>query len=685
MKRYINRELSWLAFNERVLLEAGNENRFLKDRFKFLSIFSSNLDEFFMVRVGSLKDQVNADYSKLDLAGWTPREQIDRINESVAPLLRLQESLFSQVLKEAEELGIRLLTVKDLPEEKKENLKKYFLREIYPVLTPMAIDNRRPFPLLASKSIYLAVELEEGDHKRLCLLQVPQNLPRLISVTQSPKEQEYVLLEDAIIAGFDYLFSDLRVRSVSNFRITRNADLTIHEEDAEDLLRVIEASLMQRRWGEVIRVEMQAGYDPDVMHQLLQYFQVDTGSIFVWDVPLDLTLCMQVQAPQKVLGFAPPRHTPRKIPALERRDLFAQVAKKDLFFHVPYDAFDYIEDIIAQASDDPQVLAIKMTLYRVNSNSKILRSLVHAAHKGKHVTVLFELKARFDEEHNIHWAKELEKTGANVLYGVPGLKTHSKIFLIVRKEPSSIQRYTHLGTGNYNSSTAKLYTDMSILTAREDVGADASRFFNFVSGYGSSQGMSRLFSAPEHLREHLERLLENEMAAAKEGKEALVRIKINSLVDQRFIDKLYTASQAGVKIQLIVRGICSLVPGAPGLSENISVHSIIGEFLEHERIYYFHNARPDFLYLSSADLMTRNLDRRIELLFPVIDPALQKRVLAIFDILWNDNVKTWVLGSDGRYVKREQSGRAIHAHEIFKKKFPAEEEKLLQALREAIL
>lgn len=684
MNRYINRELSWLAFNERVLQEATQASPYLFDRFKFLSIFASNLDEFFMVRVGSLKDQVNAEYDKLDLAGWTPGEQIEKINERVYPLLREQERLFYDTLEEAKGYGIHFKKVEELDKDTMTELKKYFLREVYPVLTPMAIDNRRPFPLLASKSIYMAVEVEEEGYVRLALLQVPQNLPRLIPVGKDPKKQEYVLLEDVIISGFEYLFSDLHIRSISQFRITRNADLTIHEEDAEDLLRVIEASLMQRRWGEVIRLEMRKGYNQDVMRQLLHFFQVDTGSVFEWDAPLDLTLCMGVSAPQGTQGFYPPRHTPRKIASLERKDLFAQVRKQDLFFHVPYDSFDYIEEIIRQASEDPDVLAIKMTLYRVNSGSKILRNLVKAAQRGKHVTALFELKARFDEEHNIQWARELEKTGANVLYGVPGLKTHSKIFLIVRREKDGIKRYTHLGTGNYNSSTAKLYTDMSILTAREDVGADASRFFNFISGYGSSKGMSRLFAAPEFLRAHLERLLENEMKAATEGKEALVRIKINSLVDQRFIKKLYKASQAGVRIELIVRGICSLIPGVEGMSENIEVHSVIGEFLEHERIYYFLNASPDFLYLSSADLMTRNLDRRIELLFPVIDPLLQKRILAIFDILWHDNVKTWVMKNDGTYERKQSSEKPIQVHEILKKKFSSDDRERIRQLREVV-
>ncbi len=684
MNKYINREISWLAFNERVLREATIESLCLQDRFKFLSIFSSNLDEFFMVRVGSLKDQVNAGYDKLDLAGLTPSQQIQKINECVLPLVKEQESLFVQTIEDAKEVDIYFRQIEDLNEEQKAELKRYFLREVYPILTPMAIDNRRPFPLLANKSIYLAVELEERGLQRLALVQVPQNIPRLVSVGNDPKKQEYVFLEDVIISGFDYLFSDLVVRSISQFRITRNADLTIHEEDAEDLLRVIEASLMQRKWGEVIRLEMRNGFQVDVMSQLLRYFQVDTGSIFMMDCPLDLTFCTSIRAPQRRQEFYSRSHTPRKNPLLDRKDLFSQVRKQDLFFHVPYDSFEYIEEIIRQASEDPDVLAIKMTLYRVNSGSRIMRSLVHAAQRGKQVTALFELKARFDEEHNIHWARELEKTGANVLYGVPGLKTHSKIFLIVRREKDGIRRYTHLGTGNYNSSTAKLYTDMSILTAREDIGADASRFFNFISGYGTSKGMSRLFAAPDYLRRHLERLLENEIEAAKQGKETLVRIKINSLVDQRCIDKFYEASRAGVRIELIVRGICSLIPGVEGMSENIEVHSIVGEFLEHERIYYFHNARPDPLYLSSADLMTRNLDRRIELLFPVVDVQLQKRILAVFDILWNDNVKTWVMKSDGTYERRKGSDRFIHAHEIFKKKFSPDEPQRLKELQEMI-
>ncbi|WP_459129976.1 polyphosphate kinase 1 [Guggenheimella bovis] len=663
MNQFTNRELSWLQFNERVLEEAMDQSLSLFDRCKFLSIFSSNLDEFFMVRVGSLNDQLEAKFDKLDIAGLTPEGQLELIRKESYHLATRQHDYFENVMEEAKKEGFEILSMDDVTEDERRDLEKYYRDFIFPVLTPLATDAHRPFPLLTNFSIYLACTLED-EKKLISFVQVPSILPRLITIDRTAKVARYVLLEDLIKANLESLFVNKKVKTVTTFRITRNGDLMVDEEGAEDLLRVIESSLQQRRWGKVVRLEVEEGYDPDVLEYIKKSVDVNENDVFTFRRPLDLRFLMGIKGPQGNKSFFGSEHRPKPLKEIERKSIFQAAKERDLFFHLPYDSFDPIENTIVEAANDPEVLAIKMTLYRVNSDSKIVEALTKAALQGKQVTVLVELMARFDEENNIHWARKLERVGANVIYGVPGLKTHSKIFLVVRNEKSRIRRYVHLGTGNYNSKTAKLYTDMSVLTAREDIGSDASKFFNMISGYAEEVSMERLIYAPTLLRKRIVALMDQEIAAAKAGKSASMSIKINSLVDRAMIEKLYEASQAGVKIRLIVRGICSLVAGVEGLSENIEVKSIVGEFLEHERIYCFENAKPDDTFLASADLMTRNLDRRIELMFPVLDPVNRERVRLTFELLWKDSVKShWQVG--GTYTKRPQESN-IFAHETLK-------------------
>ncbi len=666
MFKYINRELSWLMFNERVLLEAKNKNLSIKNRFLFLSIFCSNLDEFFMVRVSSLKDQINAKYSGYDISGMTAKEQIEKIDLRVKELLTLKNSIYNDLMNESKREGLEIVDINELPDKEKDRLRSYFISDIFPILTPMALDKSRPFPLILSKSIYIAVKLFMGGKKKFSILQVPNNIDRLVEVESSENLKKYVLVEDLIIFCVDYLYSGLEIDSISMFRITRNADLSISEDDAEDLLLGIEHSLKKRKWGEVIRLEIRSGYDEETMKFITKHLDFSSDLIYVEDF-LDLTFASKINGPFLSEKFKPFNHIPKKIRYMHRKNLFDEVKKNDIFFHVPYDSFSHIEDFLDKASRDKKVLAIKMTLYRINANSRILAALMRAAESGKQVSVLVELMARFDEENNIAWARQLEKTGANVIYGVPDLKTHSKIFLVVRAEEDGIKRYTHLSTGNYNSITAKLYTDMSILTCREDIGSDASAFFNIISGYGSDSRMTSLITAPYSLRKNIYRLIDKEIEASRRKMKAEIKIKINSLIDKEMIDKLYEASSEGVKIKLLVRGICSLIPKVKGLSENISVKSIIGEFLEHERIYIFKNTSDRRVYLASADLMTRNLDRRIEIMFPVKDQKIADKIEGVFDLLWKDNVQSWKLNGKGKYEKVQKDENVIHAHEILKK------------------
>lgn len=675
MNKYINREISWLDFNHRVLLEAKDDTNNLKNKFKFISIFSSNLDEFVMVRMGSLQDQINAGYEKLDIAGYSPKEQLELIHLKVKKLCDEQEQILSSLIEESKAHGLILNKLDELTKEELKFIDEYFLEEVYPILTPLAVDNTRIFPLLMNKAIYFGINVEIKNKEQIALLQMPSILPRFYKISETSKKIRYVLLEDIIKRNIKEVFQDVKINSISTFRITRNGDLEIDEDEVEDLLSVIENSIFQRRWGQVIRLEVKKGFDPFVIDNLLVKLNIDASSVHINELPLDKTSFISLKGSKSSTEFQTKEFKPRKFKNLKKKNLFDVASQRDLLFHFPYDSFDYIVDFIKKASLDENVLAIKQTLYRVNGNSEIIKALSYAAKKGKQVTVLVELKARFDEENNIVWARQLEKTGANVIYGVPGLKTHSKLLLVVRKQKDGIKRYVNIATGNYNAVTAKLYTDLSLLTSREDIAKDASELFNLISGYGNKRDMTRLIYAPLKLRERLYSLIDNEINYAKKGKKAKIKIVINSLFDKEMIDKLYEASTKGVKIDLVVRGICSLVPGVKGLSENIKVKSILGDFLEHSRIFYFKNAQPDKLFIGSADLMQRNLDRRVELITPIIDKTIQKRIYLILKLLIEDNQKSWVMDNKGVYKKEKADKNKINAQNILREiKYSNDEE-----------
>ncbi|PYZ98656.1 RNA degradosome polyphosphate kinase [Alteribacter lacisalsi] len=658
---YNNRELSWLGFNQRVLEEAEDEENPLLERMKFAAIFSSNLDEFFMVRVAGLKDQVKAGFNKPEnKAGLTPKQQLHKISEHNHRLISRQDQLFTNtLLPMLNEENIHFLLMKDLTREQQTYIEKRFDQYILPVLTPMAIDAYRPFPMLLNKSLNLAVVLT-GDREKLAIVQVPAVLTRFIAVPQSEKEKtEFVLLEDVISYFIGRLFTGYSVKSVSPFRITRNADLTIHEEGARDLLRVIEKELKKRKWGAAVRLEMQRGkMDEKVLTFFTSVLEIHSGDVYETDSPLDLTFLFSLYK------FLAPDHEHLvnetlipKSPAdlLDEEDIFSASLKRDLFFHHPYESFQPIVDWITKAAKDPSVLAIKQTLYRVSGDSPIINALAAAAEEGKQVTVLVELKARFDEENNIQWAKKLEKSGVHVIYGITGLKTHSKITLIVRHNKGNIERFVHLGTGNYNDSTAKLYTDMGIITTDEAFADDATNFFNHLSGFSRKPKWKKIFTAPFGIRDEFIRLIDREIELHKQHGNGRIIAKMNSLTDKPIILKLYKASRAGVKIDLIVRGICCLKPGVTNVSENISVRSIVDRFLEHSRIFYFHQNGAEAIFLSSADWMTRNMEKRIEILFPIESPRCKKRVLQVLDITLEDNRKARVQLPTGDYIHRSCS------------------------------
>lgn len=660
---YYNRELSWLKFNERVLLEGSDETLPLLERLKFLAIFSSNLDEFFMVRVASIKEQITVNYSQDDMSGYTPIEVFDAIRDHVIKLKKKQYELADTCIKALKQENVNIISRKHFSEELITKINKYFERQLFPVLTPMAVDFSRPFPFVRNKHLYVMVKLEVEDAYHSAIIQVPSNMPRIVEFHVDDQHLN-VLMEDIILENIEKLFAGHEVISTSLFRITRDADLEFKQEIADDLLMVIEEAVKRRKWGDPIRLEVSHTVDEWTLNELKKIYNLHDNQIYKIRGIMDHTLWFSF-SPRKKSKLSRKAYQPRVMPYMEKKNIFKTLTERDVFIHHPYESFDYVMDFIKQASKDPKVLAIKQTLYRVSGDSEIIQALGDAAEAGKQVTVLVELMARFDEENNIGWAKKLEKKGVHVVYGVYNIKTHSKITLIVRRENKRIKRYVHLGTGNYNDKTAKLYTDMGYMTSRENIGADASIFFNMVFGFNNAENTRYLVISPNHLRHRFYELIEQEMAAVKQNREGLIIAKINSLVDKELIDKLYEASQAGVKIRLIVRGICALKPGIEGLSENIEIISIIGEFLEHSRIYYFKNDEYG-MYLSSADWMKRNLSRRVELMFPILDDMAAKRILNIMILYLTDNTKAWVLDKQGKYIKKESGKKKICAHEILK-------------------
>ncbi len=678
---YNNRELSWLAFNKRVLEEAVDTKNPLLERFKFLGIFSSNLDEFFMIRVAGLKDQVKAGFSKPEnKAGLTPKQQLFSISRQNHDLVKHQYDTYIQkLLPELQKYGVEIITVEKLEKSNLDKLEQYFDEQIFPVLTPMAIDTYRLFPMLMNKSLNLAVVLSENlnDEQqiaeikgKLAIVQVPSMLTRYIEIATSDSTRLFVLLEDVIAYFIKKLFKGYHVSSVSQFRITRNADMTIHEEEAQDLLKEIEEELRKRKWGAAVRLEAKSPYDQGVLSYLKSVLEIDDEDIYEIEGQLDLTSLFSFYRLLKSTHeeLADKAFVPKLITELHPdHNVFDQMIQRDILLHHPYESFKPVLDFVNCAADDENVLAIKQTLYRVSGDSPVIKALKRAAAKGKQVTVLVELKARFDEENNVQWAKELERAGCHVIYGMTHLKTHGKITLVVRREGEHIKRFVHLGTGNYNDATAKIYTDISLFTVNRNIGTDAANFFNYLSGYTQKPVYHHLSVAPFDIRNDFLHLIDQEIHYHRRYGNGRIIGKMNSLTDKILIMKLYEASIAGVTIELIVRGACCLRPQIQGVSENIRVRSIVGRFLEHSRIYYFHHNKQEKFFFSSADMMTRNMVKRVEILFPILDTYLKKKVWKWLEVMLADNVKAREQDQEGNYhyVIKKDHELSINSQEIF--------------------
>lgn len=665
-EHYINRELSWLEFNHRVMMQAVAEENPVFERIKFLSIVTSNLDEFFMIRVASIRDQLRARYDAADAAGLTPKQQLIAISERAHELCAAEYAIYREsILPELHVNGISIIHSDNLTDEQVKFCESLFDNAIYPVLTPLAVDRSHPFPLILNKSLNMGVLLDGGEDEKpvFATVQVPDNLQRLIKL---PSEYGYIFtpIEDIIRMNIAKLFSGYEVIDCVPYRITRNGDLSFDEEEAIDLLSEIKNSLKQRKRGSVIRLEIAQGAHPKLLKFLQKKLEIEKRDIYEINGPINLSFLMkQLYSLPGYDHLKYKEFTPKICGSLSTNEsIFDVISRKDILMYHPYDSFDPIVRLLNEAADDPNVLAIKQTLYRVSGHSPIVAALERAADKGKQVTALIEVKARFDEENNIEFGEQLSKIGAHVIYGVAGLKTHSKITLIVRREEDGIKRYMHLGTGNYNDVTAKIYTDYSLLTADRQLGEDATVFFNSITGYFKAPVMQKLIMAPHALRLTFTNLIRAEKKKAKAGKPAAIFAKMNSLADPAIVRELFKAAAAGVQIRLFVRGICCLRPDVPNLSENIEVRSVVGRFLEHSRVYIFGaEGEKQKMYLSSADWMTRNLDHRVELLFPIEDEDVFAQVKSDMATYWNDTVKSRRLGSDGIYHKIE--GAEINAQE----------------------
>lgn len=647
---FYNRELSWLKFNLRVLKEAMGKETPLLERLKFIAISASNLDEFFMVRVAGLWSNFDSGVEKRDASGMSVHEQLVAISQAAHEQVRTQTKSLIALMTEMDAVKLHFRRVKDLSELGKDWLEEYYREVVFPVLTPMAVDASRPFPFLANKTLNLAVELikADGEHS-MGLIQVPSVLDRIVEVEPEGK-RTFVFLEDIIASHCHDLFKGCHILDMVSFRVTRDSDLDLEEDDSVDLMKEVEESLRKRKRGAAVRLEIFKTNNNRIKKFLEENLDVTEMEVYEINGPLDPTcffkfIGMKGMWPWLYEPFVPQR--PLELP--DDSDLFAAIRENDILLHHPYESFDPVVKLVSDAADDPQVLAIKQTLYRVSGNSPIVAALARAAENGKQVTVLVELKARFDEENNILWARRLEKAGCHVIYGLVGLKTHAKIILIVRKEDNGIRRYLHLGTGNYNDSTAKLYTDLGLMTANDEFGSDASAFFNLLSGYSEPPVWNKLVMAPLGLREKIYALIDNEIAMVRAGREGHIIAKMNSLIDQPVIQKLYEASAAGVHIDLIVRGICGLRTGIEGISDNITVRSIVGRQLEHSRIFWFANGGEEQLYLSSADWMPRNLNDRVELFFPVETEEHIHRIKALLDLYLRDNMGAHMMQSNGTY------------------------------------
>ena len=685
-KYYLNRELSWLQFNKRVLQEAVDDSNPLLEKLKFLAITSSNLDEFFMIRVSGLKHQTENNITRRDVAGMTPEEQIENISELCQQLVAKQYIYLKEILQVLQKEGLSFVKPDAINEEQKKWLENYFEREIFPVVTPMAVDASHPFPFLASKSLNIAMLLERNERDNLvdeendidiktAIVPVPSVLPRIIRLPDTDKNSKmhrFIFLEDVLMHYAQRLFIGYDLLEARAFRITRDADLYIDEEDAQDLLVEVERQLKKRQRGAAVRIEFEVGTSRFMRRFMTQEMNLAKEDMYEIDGPVDMTVFFSFCG---IKGYDHLRykeakpHTPWSMIEMKREkktNIFDMIREKDILIHLPYESFDEsVVEFMLAAANDKNVLAIKQTLYRVSSSSPIVQALEKAVQNGKQVTVLMEVKARFDEANNILMARRLEKAGAHVIYGLVGLKTHSKCTLVVRREKDGIRRYVHIATGNYNASTAKLYTDMGLLSCNDKLGVDASAFFNLLSGYSDPPIWDSFIVAPINLRERCLQLIDREIEFARSGESAHMIAKMNSLLDKEIIDKLYEASRAGVKIELIVRGICVLIPGIPGVSDNITVRSIVGRFLEHSRIFWFQNGGREEIYIGSADWMPRNLNDRVELMVPVSDEELKQRVKKMILLELADNQKAYSMQSDGTWVKNVMEEDRICAQEIF--------------------
>lgn len=649
---YNNRELSWLDFNYRVLQEAQDKNNPLLEQLNFVSIFSSNLDEFFMVRVAGLQDQVKMGYDKPEnKAQLTPKQQLDQIKIKNKMNVDLQYEVYNELINDLRQYQVDIVKPHQLPETLLAQLETEFKVGILPTLTPLGIDAYHPFPKLNNKSLNIFVNIDTPDEINSAIVQIPSLIPRFYALNEGDK-QYIIMVEDIITYFINDLFTGFNVINTFTFRITRNADLTIHEDGAEDLLIEIERFLKERKRGTAVRLEVDGR---DATHEdivwIMNQLEVHDNDVYFLDGPLDLTMLSDLvgHLSNKLKHLKYNKYVPQIPQSLGDNNIFDLSLKRDIFFHHPYESFEPIVDFIRKASEDPDTIAIKQTLYRVSKDSPIINSLKNAAENGKQVTVLVELKARFDEENNVHWARMLEDAGCHVIYGMTHLKTHSKISLVVKRINNKLTSFVHLGTGNYNDKTAKLYTDMGIITTNNEIAEDAINFFNYLSGYSIKPVYNKLIVAPFDIRDVFLARIDNEIKTHLKHGNGKIIMKMNSLTDKDIILKLFEASCAGVKVQLIIRGICCLKPGVPGISENIEVVSIVGRFLEHSRIYYFHNNGEDKIYLSSADAMTRNMIKRVEILFPVEDKAIASRLLDYMNLQLSDNQKGRYQDQNGNY------------------------------------
>ena len=667
-KYYVNREISWLAFNNRVLEEARDTQNPLLERAKFLSITQKNMDEWFMVRVASLQQQVFVGHDRVDASGLLPKQQLKEISSAAGEQIRSQYQVLNRsIIPALKKHGFALQHSTDLNEDQIKFLKRFFDEELLPVLTPMAIDSTRPFPFLANDTLNIGVRLKKDDEKsekHIAVLQVPETSGRVISL---PESNQVILVEEVVQLFLDALFQGYTIKESTVFHILRDMELDVaDDEDTPNILQEVQSKLQERERGRVIRVIVSANTSKTLMTKLIKALEVPDERVYDVNGAIDLTFIdawlKLINAPS--LEFSAFKGYEEQ--ALAPDKMFDSIKKNDYLLHHPYDTFKPVVQFVQAAARDDDVLAIKMTLYRVSGNSPIIKALADAAQRGKQVTVLVEIKARFDEENNVHWARELEQEGVHVVYGLRGLKVHAKVVLIVRREDDAIRRYVHLGTGNYNDVTANFYTDLGLFTSDSELGADVASIFNILTGYSDPLYFHQLHMSPDGIRDFIYDKITNEITNAKSGKTAGIKMKFNSLSDERMIRRLYEASEAGVPVELIVRGITMLRVGIPNVSENIAVHSIVGRFLEHSRIYSFDNDGDPEVYLSSADLMTRNLDRRVELFFPIRDHNLRQRVLTIFQTMWDDNVKTRILQPNGVFEKIDRRGlSAINAQEIF--------------------